>query len=117
MSKKRPGSAELFPTDEPIPAAAMIGRDDDVDTIARGLLGGANLIVAGPRRTGKTSVCDAALAVCASEGCYTASIDLFRLADARDLAETLALRVLANRPALRRALGSAAARSGRVLDA
>ena len=34
MSKKRPGSGELFPTDEPIPPAAMIGRDGDVDAIA-----------------------------------------------------------------------------------
>jgi hypothetical protein len=117
MSKKRPGSAELFPTDEPIPAAAMIGRDDDVETIARGLLGGANLVVAGPRRTGKTSVCDAAVAVCAREGCLTASVDLFRIADTAELAETLTLRLLANRPVLRRALRSAAARSGRLIDA
>jgi hypothetical protein len=117
MAKKRSGSAELFPTDEPIPPAAMIGRDDDVDAIARGLLGGANLIVAGPRRTGKTSVCDAAVAVCAREDCYTASVDLFRIADTSELAETLTLRLLANRPALRRALRSAAARSGRLIDA
>ena len=117
MSKKRPGSAELFPTDEPIPAQAMIGRDDDVDAVARGLLGGANLIVAGPRRTGKTSVCDAAVAVCARERAYTASVDLFRIADAAELAETLTLRLLANRTALRRALGSATARAGRVIEA
>jgi hypothetical protein len=117
VSKKRPGSAELFPTDEPIPATAMIGRDDDVDTVARGLMGGANLIVAAPRRTGKTSVCDAALAISARERCYTATIDLFRIADAAELAETLTRRLLANRPALRRALGTATARGGRVLDA
>jgi DNA-binding transcriptional ArsR family regulator len=117
VSKKRPGSAELFPTDEPIPPAAMIGRDDDVDAIARGLIGGANLIVAGPRRTGKTSVCDAALAVCSREGCYTASVDLFRIADAAELAETLTLRLLANRAPLRRALATATARAGRVVEA
>ena len=107
----------MFPTDEPISAEAMIGRADDVDAIARALLGGANLVVAGPRRTGKTSVCDAAVAVCARERCYTASIDLFRLADAAELAETLTRRLLANRPALRRALGTATARGGRVLEA
>jgi uncharacterized protein len=117
VSKKRPGSAELFPTDEPIAADAMIGREDDVDAVARGLLGGANLVVAGPRRTGKTSVCDAAVAVCAREGCYTASVDLFRIADAAELAERLTLRLLANRSALRRALGTATARAGRVVEA
>jgi hypothetical protein len=95
----------------------MIGREDDVEAVAQGLLGGANLTVAGPRRTGKTSVCDAALAVCARERCYTASVDLFRMADAAELAETLTLRVLSNRTALRRALGTAAARRGRVLEA
>jgi uncharacterized protein len=117
MANKRPGSAELFPTDGPIPQDEMIGRDDDVDAIARALLGGANLIVAGARRTGKTSVCDAAVALCAREGSYTASVDLFRIADGSELAETLTLRLLTNRAALRRALGSAAARAGRVLDA
>jgi hypothetical protein len=95
----------------------MIGRDEDVETVARGLLAGTNLVVAGPRRTGKTSVCDAALAVCAREGAYTASVDLFRIAHTAELAETLTLRLLANRPALRRALRSAAARSGRLIDA
>ena len=95
----------------------MIGRDDDVDAVARGLIGGANLIVAGPRRTGKTSVCDAALAVCSREGCYTASVDLFRIADAAELAETLTLRLLANRAPLRRALAASTARAGRVVEA
>jgi hypothetical protein len=95
----------------------MIGRDDDVEAVAQGLLGGSNLIVAGPRRTGKTSVCDAAVAVCRRERCYTAAVDLFRVADAAELAETLTLRILGNRPALRRALGTARARGGRVLDA
>ncbi|MEA2278757.1 MAG: uncharacterized protein QOC78_3717 [Solirubrobacteraceae bacterium] len=117
MSKKRPGSAELFPTDEPIAAETMIGRDDDVEAVASALAGGANLVVAGPRRTGKTSVCDAALAVCRREGCYAAAVDLFRIADAAELAETLTLRLLANRPALRRALGTATARAGRVVEA
>lgn len=95
----------------------MVGRDDDVDAIARGLQGGANIIVAGARRTGKTSVCDAAVAVCTREGCYTASVDLFRIADAAELAETVTLRLIANRSALRRALGSAAARGGHVVEA
>lgn len=117
MSTKRLGSAELFPTDAPLPADAMIGRRDDVDDVARGLIGGANLIVAGPRRTGKTSVCDAALAVCAQEGCYVAAVDLFRLADAAELAEALTVRILENRPVLRRALAGAAAGGARVLEA
>ncbi|HEX4011955.1 MAG TPA: ATP-binding protein [Solirubrobacteraceae bacterium] len=98
----RQASGDLFPTDIPIPASQMIGRDDDVREVATALVGGTNLIVAGPRRTGKTSVCEAALARAQRRGCYTARLDLFRIADAAELAETLALAVIANRSPARR---------------
>ena len=97
----RQASADLFPTDVPIPASQMIGRRADVDEVAGALIGGTNLIVAGPRRTGKTSVCDAALNRARRQGLYVASLDLFRVADTAELAETLALAVIANRSAAR----------------
>lgn len=93
----RQASGDLFPTDIPIPASQMIGRGDDVREVTAALVGGTNLIVAGPRRTGKTSVCEAALARARRQGCYTARLDLFRIADAAELAEALALAVIANR--------------------
>jgi uncharacterized protein len=93
----RQASGDLFPTDIPIPASQMIGRDDDVREVTAALVGGTNLIVAGPRRTGKTSVCEAALVRARRQGCYTARLDLFRIADAAELAEALALAVIANR--------------------
>ena len=93
----RQASGDLFPTDVPIPASQMIGRRADVDEVTGALIGGANLILAGPRRTGKTSVCDAALNRARRQGCYVASLDLFRVADTAELAETLALAVIANR--------------------
>jgi uncharacterized protein len=98
----RQASGDLFPTDAPIPASQLIGREDDVREVATALINGTNLIVAGPRRTGKTSVCDAALGHAQQTGCYTARLDLFRIADAAELAETLALAVLANRSPVRR---------------
>jgi hypothetical protein len=98
----RQASGDLFPTDSPIPASQMIGRDDDVREIATALVNGTNLIVAGPRRTGKTSVCEAALGRAQQGGCYTARLDLFRIADAAELAEALALAVIANRSPARR---------------
>jgi len=107
MSDRRRGSAELFPTDRPLAAEDMIGRADDVDAVARTLLGGGHTIIAGPRRTGKTSVCDAAVEVCASDGCHTATIDLFHYADAGQLAEALTVGVLANRPVVKRAVAAA----------
>lgn len=80
----------------------MIGREDDVAEIATALANGTNLIVAAPRRTGKTSVCDAALGRLARRGYYTVYLDLFRIADAAELAEALTLAVIANRSAVRR---------------
>jgi hypothetical protein len=114
MSSKQIGSAELFPTDAPIPSKAMIGRVDDVDRLAGQLVGGGNVVLAGARRTGKTSACEAALEVCRAEGCHTASIDLFRTASAAELAEELTLALLVNRSPLRRAVEEAR-RAGRSL--
>jgi DNA-binding transcriptional ArsR family regulator len=85
----------------------MIGRADDVDRVATALLGGGNIVLAGPRRTGKTTVADAALEVCRREGAYVAGVDLFELVDASELAQALTIGLLSNRPALKRALGEA----------
>lgn len=114
MGNKRKGSSELFPTDTPVSWERMIGRQDDVAAIAASLGGGGNLIVAGPRRTGKTTVCDAALARLSGDGHYVASVDLFLLADAADLAERLVLASIANRGSLQR-LATRARRAGRQL--
>src|ERR671911_44949 len=57
--------------------------------MATRLEAGTHLIVAGPRRTGKTSVCEAALARVARRGIYTAKVDLFRVSDAAELAAAL----------------------------
>jgi DNA-binding transcriptional ArsR family regulator len=118
MSTKRPwGSGELFPTDAPIEPDAMIGRADDITRMATALLGGTNLVVAGPRRTGKTTVCDAAVRLCELEGAYTVAIDLFLLADAAALAEEITLAALSNRPVLHTALTRAARAAGQAWDA
>ena len=98
----RQASGDLFPTDAPIPASQLIGREDDVREIATALANGTNLILAGPRRTGKTSVCEAALVRAQRRGCYTARLDLFRISDAAELAEALVLSVIANRSPARR---------------
>jgi hypothetical protein len=85
----------------------MIGRRDDVRELATAVEQGTNLIVVGPRRTGKTSVCEAALTRAKGRGFYVAAVDLFRLADAAELAEALAAAVLDNRSGTRRALAKA----------
>ncbi len=114
MANKRKGSGALFPTDMPIPPERMFGRESEVTAVARSLAGGGNLIIAGPRRTGKTSVCDAALQRLRDDDCYVVAVDLFRLADAADLAEALVLATIANRGPLAR-LAHTARRAGRHL--
>lgn len=104
---KRIGSGELFPTDEPVSGEALIGRADDVDAIASALLGSINTVLAGPRRLGKTSVARAALEICRREGVYTVGVDLFKQPDALQLAESLAVEALANRPKVRQLIARA----------
>ena len=108
---------QLFPTDGPVPSDSMIGRVRDVDELAAALLAGTNVVLAGARRTGKTSVAYAALERARTEGVYVAAVDLFRRRDAGDLAEGLAAAVLANRRGLSRALARARAAAGAALDA
>lgn len=110
----RQRSSDLFPTDQPIPASQMIGREIDVREIATGLAAGSNLIVAGPRRSGKTSACDAALVRLGRRGFYTVGVDLFRIATAAELAEALVVETIANRSALRRVLHQTR-RAGRLI--
>ena len=104
---RRLGSGELFPTDEPVSGDALIGRADDVDAIATSLLGAINVVLAGPRRLGETSVARAALEVCRAADVYTVAVDLFRQPDALALAESLTIAGLANRPAVRQLLARA----------
>jgi AAA+ ATPase superfamily predicted ATPase len=81
------------------------------------LVGGGNIVLAGPRRTGKTTVADAALAACRGDGAYVAKVDRFECADAGALAHVLILELLANRPLLRRAIRAAANAGRNLLDA
>jgi uncharacterized protein len=109
----RQRSADLFPTDQPVPASQLIGRRTDVREVAAALLSGGNVIIAGPRRTGKTSVCDAALTEVHRQGCYVIAVDLFRIASASELAEVLVAKTIANRSPLKR-LVHQARRTGRL---
>jgi uncharacterized protein len=87
-----------------VPAGQLVGRRDDIAEMATRLQAGTHLVVAGPRRTGKTSVCEAALGRLARRGDYTAKLDLFRLSDVGELAEAIAAAVISNRSAAHRVL-------------
>lgn len=113
----REPSAILFPTDRPLSAELLIGRGEDVREIAATLTGGGHLVISGPRRTGKTSVCDAALRRLEDDGLYVVEVDLFRIASAAELAEALVAQAIANRSALRRIVHQAREAGRLVADA
>ena len=106
-------SRDLFPTDDPLPTAQMIGRREDVDTLRAAIGAGLHRIVIGPRRTGKTSVCRAVLERLADDDALIVSVNLFYQADASAAAREIAAGAAAHLPALAKAL-RAAGRAGRA---
>jgi uncharacterized protein len=75
----------------------MIGRQGDVEQLVLQLSNGAHRIVAGPRRTGKSSVCEAAIEQLRARGFYMVSVSLFKHTNAATLAEAIAKAALSNR--------------------
>jgi hypothetical protein len=67
-------------------------------------------VIVGPRRTRKTTVCDAALRILAKNGIYTVVVDSFRISSAAELAEVLWRGRSATAP---RSGGSCAGQAGR----
>jgi hypothetical protein len=80
----------------------MIGRQGDVEQLVLQLSNGAHRIVAGPRRTGKSSVCEAAIGQLRAGGSYTVAVSLFKQTNAATLAEAIAEAALSNRGPMHR---------------
>jgi uncharacterized protein len=105
---------ELFPTDDPVEPELLIGRTSDVEDLASRLGAGTHIVMAGPRRTGKSTVALAALSRIRSAGLYTASVDLWDHEDLSSLTRALAQSIVANRGPVAKALDRAR-ESGREL--
>lgn len=105
---------ELFPTDDPVKPELLIGRRSDVRDLASRLGEGMHMVMAGPRRTGKSTVGLAALKQVGSPGVYTAHVDLWDHEDLASLTRALVQSIIANRGPVARAL-RAARESGREL--
>jgi len=96
-------SRDLFPSEEPVrPPGKLIGRQSDVEELAAELANGLHRVLAAPRRTGKSTVCQATIAALAGKRFYTVSLSLFKYTNAAAFAEALAQETLANRSALKR---------------
>lgn len=105
--RDKPTREALFPTDEPVAPEQMIGRAEDVARIASNLAAGQSLRLLAPRRTGKTTVCEAALGRLRREGWYAASVDLMHPSGAAGLAQDINRALLGCRPQFRQALSKA----------
>jgi hypothetical protein len=105
---------ELFPTDDPVGPNLLIGRAGDVEDLTSRLRAGTHVVLAGPRRTGKSTVALAAIEHARESGMYVAHADLWDYEDLRSLTRALAESILANRSPVARALRRAG-ESGREL--
>ena len=104
----------LFPTDDPVKPDLLIGRGDDVRDLASRLRDGTHMVMAGPRRTGKSTVGLAALQRVRSPKVYTAQVDLWDHESLASLTRALAQSIIANRGPVAKALRRAR-ESGREL--
>lgn len=88
VPKQAPG--KYFPLGGPVPTEDLVGRERYVATTVDRLLDGQNLLVAGPRRIGKTSVVLEALRRLRRKGALTAYLDCLGVTSLRGLGEKLA---------------------------
>src|SRR5919109_2082620 len=79
-----------FPVGGPVPAADLVGREAYLRRLVDRLEDGNHVLVAGPRRIGKTSIILEALRRLRRHGAYTAYVDCLGATDIRGLGERLA---------------------------
>jgi hypothetical protein len=100
MLLRRPGERPLttpyFPVGGPVPAADLVGREGYLRRLVDRLEDGNHVLVAGPRRIGKTSIILEALRRMRRRGAHTAYVDCLGATDIRGLGERLADGILQN---------------------
>ena len=109
----RQASAELFPTNEPIPASQMIGREQDVRRAHQPARERAAPVAGGAEAHGQDERLRRGAHALPGRRALHRKVDLFRVGDAAELAETLAVQVIRNRSAAHR-LVRATRKAGRA---
>ncbi|NSW83505.1 MAG: AAA family ATPase [Syntrophothermus sp.] len=94
----------LFPVGGPVSERDIVDREDFIGSIESRLADGQSIMLAGPRRIGKTSIAYEVLRRLKERGFYTAAVDFFRLSDKREFAVSLINACLENRTGIRRTL-------------
>ncbi len=111
---------QYFPLQDPVDSEDVVDRAAFLGELVERLASCERLMLAGPRRTGKTSLALEALRRLKAAGHYTAYVDLFGVESRGDFAELLVDQLFENRSRLQRtvramrsvASGVAAAASG-----
>ena len=85
-----------FPVGGPVPASDLVGRETYIRRIAERLWDGNHVLVAGPRRIGKTSLILEVLRRLRRRGALTAYVDCLGATDVRGLGERLVDALLEN---------------------
>ncbi|MGI9952737.1 ATP-binding protein [Moorellaceae bacterium AZ2] len=93
---------KLFPLGGPVPSEDIVDREDFLQSLENRLAEGQSIMLAGPRRIGKTSLAYEVLRRLKEKGFYTAAVDMFRLSGPRELAETLVNACLENATGLQK---------------
>lgn len=96
----------LFPLGGPVPEGDIVGREDFIITLATRLAEGQSVMLAGPRRIGKTSLAFEVLRRLKDKGFYVASVDFFRTSSRRTIAESIINACLENRTGIRKTLNT-----------
>lgn len=96
--------SKLFPIGGPVSEEDVVDREDFISSLKTRLADGQSIVLAGPRRIGKTSLAHEVLRRMKKEGFYTASVDFFRLSDKLEFATFLIDTCLENRTGVRRTL-------------
>lgn len=104
--RRRPPTPH-FPIGGPVPAADLVGREAYLRRLTQRLGDGTHVLVAGPRRIGKTSIILEALRRLGRAGAVVAYVDCLGATDLRGLAEQLANAVLAPLTGVDRTLDAA----------
>lgn len=95
-----------FPLGGPVPEEDIVGRDDFITSLETRLAEGQSIMLAGPRRIGKTSLAYEVLRHLKKKGFYVASVDFFRTSSKRIIAESIINSCLENRTGIRKTLNA-----------
>jgi AAA ATPase domain len=80
---------QLFPLGGPVPPALVIGRDGDIEEIERRLHERMHTMLVGPRRIGKTTVCEAVCERLRAKGLLIVKVEVPERADAAVLLQLI----------------------------